>query len=54
MRKMERFGKLFDLTGHVAVVTGAAQGNWVTMLCGKLGDATTGSNISITCGQVTL
>lgn len=29
-------------------------GNWVTMLCGTLGDATTGSNISITCGQVKL
>lgn len=29
-------------------------GNWAVMLCGKLGDATTGSNISITCGQVRL
>lgn len=27
MRNMERFGRLFDLSGHVAVVTGAAQGN---------------------------
>ncbi len=27
MKNLERFGKLFDLTGHVAVVTGAAQGN---------------------------
>lgn len=27
IRKMERFGNLFDLSGHVAVVTGAAQGN---------------------------
>lgn len=27
MRNMDRFGMLFDLTGHVAVVTGAAQGN---------------------------
>ena len=26
MKNLERFGKLFDLTGHVAVVTGAAQG----------------------------
>ena len=29
-------------------------GNWVTLLCSELGNATTGSNISITCGQVTL
>lgn len=27
MKKLDRFGKLFDLTGHVAIVTGAAQGN---------------------------
>lgn len=26
-RNLERFGKLFDLTGRIAVVTGAAQGN---------------------------
>ncbi|MCP1110157.1 SDR family NAD(P)-dependent oxidoreductase [Ohessyouella blattaphilus] len=29
-------------------------GNWVTLLCGEMGRAMTGSNISITCGQVTL
>ncbi|OUO92991.1 SDR family oxidoreductase [Cloacibacillus sp. An23] len=29
-------------------------GNWAVMLCGELGNATTGSNISITCGQVRL
>lgn len=29
-------------------------GNWVAMLCGELGNATTGSNFSITCGQVRL
>lgn len=29
-------------------------GNWAVMLCGALGNATTGSNISITCGQVQL
>ena len=27
IKNLERFGKLIDLTGHVAVVTGAAQGN---------------------------
>lgn len=27
MKNLDRFAKLFDLTGHVAVVTGAAQGN---------------------------
>lgn len=27
MKNLDRFGKLFDLSGHVAVVTGAAQGN---------------------------
>ena len=29
-------------------------GNWAAALCGGLGMATTGSNISITCGQVQL
>ena len=29
-------------------------GNWAVVLCGELGMATTGSNISITCGQVQL
>lgn len=29
-------------------------GNWVAVLCSELGMATTGSNISITCGQVQL
>lgn len=29
-------------------------GNWAVVLCGALGNATTGSNISITCGQVRL
>lgn len=27
MQNLERFSRLFDLSGHVAVVTGAAQGN---------------------------
>lgn len=27
MKNLNRFGELFDLSGHVAVVTGAAQGN---------------------------
>lgn len=27
MKNLERFGNLFDLSGHVALVTGAAQGN---------------------------
>ena len=27
MKNLERFGSLFDLSGHVAVVTGAARGN---------------------------
>ena len=29
-------------------------GNWAAMLCGELGRATTGSNFSLTCGQVRL
>lgn len=29
-------------------------GNWAVLLCGELGAAMTGSNVSITCGQVTL
>ena len=29
-------------------------GNWAAVLCSELGLATTGSNISITCGQVQL
>ncbi|MDR1019087.1 MAG: SDR family oxidoreductase [Lachnospiraceae bacterium] len=29
-------------------------GNWVTLLCGKIGASTTGSNISVTLGQVKL
>ena len=28
--------------------------NWVVALCGELGDASTGSNFAITCGQVQL
>ena len=27
MKNLDRFANLFDLSGHVAVVTGAAQGN---------------------------